>query len=157
MALAIDRGVTMPAVSQTDADFAFVGADDTVAALAPTGDPLGPLADLPGPGDAPGCLGRSGFNAIWRPHHPRGTGSLPRAQLTEETIAFTPIKGAIPNRGLAMPDINMFGLTYMQQISDAELGGRPAHRARHLGGRTPDHRPREPRPSCGWPRSPTAP
>ena len=36
--------------------------------------------------------------------------------LTDETIVFTQINGPIPNRGLAIPDIDMFGLTYMQQI-----------------------------------------
>jgi hypothetical protein len=32
---------------------------------------------------------------------------------------FTRINGDIPNRGLAMPDINMHGVTYMQQINEA--------------------------------------
>jgi hypothetical protein len=35
---------------------------------------------------------------------------------------FTRINGPIPNRGLAMPDIDMFGLTYMQQISESSTG-----------------------------------
>jgi hypothetical protein len=42
--------------------------------------------------------------------------------LTNETLVFTKINGPIPNRGLAMHDINMFGLTYMQQISEASTG-----------------------------------
>jgi hypothetical protein len=35
---------------------------------------------------------------------------------------FTRINGPIPNRGLAMADIDMFGLTYMQQISESSTG-----------------------------------
>ena len=36
---------------------------------------------------------------------------------------FTRINGDIPNRGLDMADINMHGVTYMQQINEA---GNPA-------------------------------
>jgi len=39
--------------------------------------------------------------------------------VTSELLEFTPISGPIPNRGLLQPDINMYGLTYLQQISDA--------------------------------------
>jgi hypothetical protein len=121
--LAIDRGVAMPVVSQLDSDFAFVGADETAAA-APTGDPLGPLADLPGPGETPGTWVGHGFNAIWRPH-PLASGHdrFLELNLTDDTIVFTRIKGEIPNRGLDMPNINMQGITYMQQINEA---GNPA-------------------------------
>jgi hypothetical protein len=42
--------------------------------------------------------------------------------MTDETLVFTRINGPIPNRGLAMHDINMFGLTYMQQISESSTG-----------------------------------
>jgi hypothetical protein len=64
-----------------------------------------------------------GFNAIWRPHHPSSPQDrFLEINLTNETLVFTPINGAIPNRGLAMPDIDMFGLTYMQQISEASTG-----------------------------------
>jgi hypothetical protein len=42
--------------------------------------------------------------------------------MTDETLVFTRINGPIPNRGLAMHDINMFGLTYMQQISETSTG-----------------------------------
>jgi hypothetical protein len=61
-----------------------------------------------------------GFNTIWRPHFPDAPQDrFLELNLTSETLAFTPIKGAIPNRGLLQGDINMFGLTYMQQISDS--------------------------------------
>jgi hypothetical protein len=59
-----------------------------------------------------------GFNAIWRPHHPVAQSDrFLELNVTDETLVFTRIPGPIPNRGLAMPDIEMFGLTYLQQIS----------------------------------------
>ncbi len=78
-------------------------------------DPLGPLAQLPGTWTG------NGFNTIWRPH----TGAQDRfleLNLTTEKLVFTKINGPIPNRGLLMHDINMFGLTYMQQISETSSG-----------------------------------
>ena len=102
---------------QADPDFAFTGLhtpDAMPAAAAATSppDPLGALAPLAGTWKG------HGFNAIWRPHNPSGVQDrFLELNLTDETIVFTPINGPIPNRGLAMPDIDMFGLTYMQQIS----------------------------------------
>ena len=80
-----------------------------------TGDPLGPLAALPGR-----WTGR-GFNAIWRPRHGTQDHFL-ELNVTEDTITFTTIPGAIPNRGLVMDDISLFGVTYMQQISEENAG-----------------------------------
>jgi len=105
----------MTAVTQTDSDFAF--ADPTAgfaaeaAAIHPAG-PLGPLADLPGTWKG------HGFNTIWRPHH-AGQDRFLMLSLTDETLVFTRINGPIPNRGLLMPDIDMFGITYMQQIAES--------------------------------------
>ena len=106
---------------QTDSDFAFTGlatpegdpAQAVAAArAAPQAvDPLGPLAQLPGTWKG------HGFNAIWRPHHPPSQDRFLECNLTDETLVFTAIPGPIPNRGLAMPDIEMFGVTYLQQIS----------------------------------------
>src|SRR5271165_631628 len=77
--------------------------------------PLGPLAGLVGK-----WSGR-GFNVIWRPNHTAGQDRFLELNVTSEQLEFTPIPGSIPNRGLLQPDINMFGLTYLQQISDANL------------------------------------
>ncbi len=104
---------------QADPGFAFAGLHTPDAAPAQAGaaaasppDPLGALAPLAGTWKG------HGFNAIWRPHNPAGVQDrFLELNLTDETIVFTPINGPIPNRGLAMPDIDMFGLTYMQQIS----------------------------------------
>jgi hypothetical protein len=103
-----------------DPDFAFPGtpfAQDHEATEAPdvaevTAAQLGPLAELPGT-----WVGQ-GFNAIWRPHDlTSGQDRFLELNLTDETIVFSTIAGPIPNRGLAMPDINMFGVHYLQQIN----------------------------------------
>jgi hypothetical protein len=114
----------MPVISQLDSDFAFVGAEAPAAAVAQAGDPLGPLAQLPGPGNTPGTWIGHGFNAIWRPSElSKGHDRFLELNLTDDKIVFTRINGDIPNRGLDMPDINMHGVTYMQQINEA---GKPA-------------------------------
>jgi len=78
-------------------------------------NPLGPLAALAGE------WGGRGFNVIWRPNHTPGSDHFLELNLTLDSIKFDAISGPIPNRGLLQPDINMFGLTYLQQISDANL------------------------------------
>jgi len=78
-------------------------------------NPLGPLAGLVGK-----WSGR-GFNVIWRPNHTPGQDRFLELNLTSEQLEFTAIPGPIPNRGLLQPDMNMFGVTYLQQISDANL------------------------------------
>jgi hypothetical protein len=111
----------MTAGTQTDSGFAFAGLATPEAqattALAGGPDPLGALAGLLGTWKG------HGFNAIWRPHHPAGQQDrFLELNMTDETLVFTRINGPIPNRGLAMPDIDMFGLTYMQQISESSTG-----------------------------------
>jgi hypothetical protein len=110
--------------AQTDPDFRFEGIPpveeelraQAVQETAQPADPLGNLAELPGK-----WVGH-GFNAIWRPHHPSSQDRFLELNLTNETLVFTKINGPIPNRGLEMHDINMFGLTYMQQIAEASNG-----------------------------------
>ena len=100
-----------PVIASTDSNFVFQ--DSAVQARISTvraADPLGPLAQLPGTWKG------HGFNTIWRPHH-GGQDRFLELNLTTETLVFTKINGAIPNRGFMMPDINMFGVTYMQQIA----------------------------------------
>jgi len=81
----------------------------------PIASPLGPLAALGGE------WGGKGFNVIWRPNHTPGQDHFLELNVTRDSITFDAISGAIPNRGLLQTDINMFGLTYLQQISDANL------------------------------------
>ena len=109
----------MAPIAQVDQDFVFGGAEVDGAGLAPAGapDPLGPLAQLPGTWKG------GGLNTIWRPHHPSNPQDrFLELNLTTEEIVFSEINGPIPNRGLEMPDINMFGITYMQQISETSSG-----------------------------------
>lgn len=85
-------------------------------------NPLGPLADLRGTWKG------KGLNQIWRPFH----GTQDRFLELNETIdmiQFEEIPGDIPNRGLLQGDINVHGLTYLQQVQDARVmgpNGKPA-------------------------------
>jgi hypothetical protein len=108
-------------IAETDPDFAFQGippvAEALDAAQVAAADPLGPLAQLPGTWTG------HGFNSIWRPHFPDSPQDrFLELNLTTETLAFSKINGPIPNRGLLMADISMFGITYMQQISQTSDG-----------------------------------
>jgi hypothetical protein len=102
---------------KTDPGFAFKAAER------PAADPvidLGPLVELVGP-EGKGVWEGKGFNTIWRPHPiAEGHDRFLELNETSEKLEFTKINGKIPNRGLLMPDINMFGLTYMQQIEGVD-------------------------------------
>jgi hypothetical protein len=77
---------------------------------------LGPLAGLAGKWSG------TGFNVIWRPfHQPASQDRFLELNVTSDHLEFEVINGPIPNRGLLQGDIEMFGLTYLQQISDANL------------------------------------
>ncbi len=110
----------MAPVIETDPSFVFEGIPPIPEVVPDVGghpaDPLGPLAQLPGTWTG------HGFNTIWRPHHPSSQDRFLELNLTTETIVFTKINGPIPNRGLLMPDINLFGITYLQQISETSSG-----------------------------------
>ena len=82
---------------------------------------LGPLAGLAG-----NWTGQ-GFNAIWRPHRGPSDHFL-ELNVTNDQIDLAVINGNIPNRGLVQANIFMHGLTYLQQISDAnvQVNGAPA-------------------------------
>jgi hypothetical protein len=87
------------------------------AELAPqaAANPLGALAGLLG------SWSGQGLNVIWRPNHSAGQDHFLELNVTGDQIDFAAIPGAIPNRGLLQPDINMSGLTYLQQVKDANL------------------------------------
>jgi len=91
---------------------------------------LGPLQGLLGPWQG------TGFNMIWRPFHspdPRlMQGHFLELNLTLEQLEVEEVKGAIPNRGLLQPDINMFGVHYLQQIQDANVIVNGSHAALHF-------------------------
>ena len=85
----------------------------------PASNLLGPLAVLKGTWKG------HGFNQIWRPFQggPPGQDRFLELNETNETLQFTEIPGDIPNRGLLQPDINLNGLTYLQQVQDANVIG----------------------------------
>ena len=64
-----------------------------------------------------------GFNLIARPDKERGGPLFLELNQTEETLKIDPIGSSIPNRGFAQDDIELFGLTYLQKISDSVTGG----------------------------------
>jgi LysM repeat protein len=94
--------------------------------LAAGASPLGPLQELvepPPQGSPPGSRAHGiwigkGFNVIWRPNSTPGQDRFLELNLTDEVLEFEEISGEIPNRGLLQADINMFGVTYLQQIKD---------------------------------------
>lgn len=64
-----------------------------------------------------------GFNLIARPDFQGDAPLYLQLNQTHETLAVEPIGSAIPNRGFGQDDIQLFGLTYLQKISDAATGG----------------------------------
>lgn len=104
---------------QTNPDFEFKAVESPQSGQIPPEPPdeLGPLAQLSG--RVKEANGRAKASMpIWRPHPlaEAGQDRFLELNLTSETLVFTRVPGKIPNRGLLMPDINMFGLTYMQEI-----------------------------------------
>jgi len=65
----------------------------------------------------------TGFNLVARPDFDDKTNLFLELNLTRETTEFSPISSSIPNRGFAQTDIELFGLTYLTQISDAITEG----------------------------------
>jgi hypothetical protein len=65
----------------------------------------------------------SGFNLVGRPDFDDQTNVFLELNLTTEILKFDPISSVIPNRGFVNTDIDLYGLTYLQQISDATTGG----------------------------------
>jgi hypothetical protein len=104
-------------------NFAFQPLDNDEGAPAPTPVPkgLGPLGGLAG------TWAGQGFNAIWRPHRGQSDHFL-ELNVTNDQIDLEVINGQIPNRGLLTAQIFMHGLSYLQQISDAnvQVNGAPA-------------------------------
>ena len=78
---------------------------------------LGPLRELAGNWEG------FGFNLVARPDFKNDANLFLELNLTKETLKFDPISTSVPNRGFAQTDIELFGLTYLQKISDRTTGG----------------------------------
>lgn len=78
---------------------------------------LGLLAELAGTWHG------KGFNLIARPDKDGNAPLFLELNQTSETLRFDPIATSIPNRGNSQDDIELFGLTYLQKISDSVTGG----------------------------------
>jgi hypothetical protein len=81
------------------------------------------LADLGLLAELAGTWRGHGFNLVARPDKQGNANLFLELNQTEETLKFDPIATSIPNRGFVQDDIELFGLTYLQQISDAVTGG----------------------------------
>jgi hypothetical protein len=77
---------------------------------------LGPLSDLAGTWHG------HGFNLIARPDKEGNAPLYLELNLTDESLRLEPISTSIPNRGFLQDDIELFGLTYIQKISDSLTG-----------------------------------
>src|ERR1700683_2890639 len=81
------------------------------------GKNLGFLAELSGTWEG------EGFNLIARPDREGGSPLFLELNQTFETLSFIPIASLIPNRGSAVEDITLFGLTYLQKVADLVTKG----------------------------------
>jgi hypothetical protein len=81
------------------------------------GSSLGFLSELRGTWEG------QGFNLIARPDKQGGSPLFLELNQTFEALSFTAISSSIPNRGNEVDDIELFGLTYLQKISDSVTGG----------------------------------
>jgi len=73
--------------------------------------------------DLRGTWTGSGFNLIARPDHQGGSPLFLELNQTVETLSFIPISSSIPNRGNVVNDIELFGLTYQQKVTDLNTAG----------------------------------
>jgi hypothetical protein len=81
------------------------------------------LAELQLLADLAGTWAGTGFNLIARPDFQDNANLYLQLSQTHETLTIEPIGSPIPNRGFGMDDIEMFGLSYLQKISDIATGG----------------------------------
>ncbi|MBV9850212.1 MAG: hypothetical protein JO250_11105 [Armatimonadetes bacterium] len=81
------------------------------------------LKSLGGLQELAGSWRGRGFNLIARPDFEDKSNLYLQLNQTRETLKIDPIGSAIPNRGFGQDDIELFGLTYLQKISDAATGG----------------------------------
>jgi hypothetical protein len=119
LSMAAEAQVPQPGPAQVPQ----AGKHRTFRASEPAGEHLknlGPLAELGGT-----WVGH-GFNVIALPDFQDNATFRVKVNATDENLQFTQIGGNVPNRGSFTPDhktgqkdINIFGLSYLQRVSDA--------------------------------------
>jgi hypothetical protein len=80
--------------------------------------------------DLAGTWMGKGFNLVSLPLppsirnvNPNNPPFIPKIGTTREVLAVAPLGGPIPNRGFVQEDIFLFGMTYLQVVSDAVTSG----------------------------------
>ncbi|HEU4362834.1 MAG TPA: heme-binding protein [Mycobacterium sp.] len=81
---------------------------------------LGLLAELPG------TWRGSGFNIAASPDFRNRSDVVLNLNLTADELAYDVVPATIHNRGFSQPDIELFGMTYLQHSTDATTGA-PIH------------------------------
>ena len=81
------------------------------------------LAELDLLADLAGTWAGQGFNLIARPDFQDNANLYLQLNRTHETLAVEPVGSPIPNRGFGQDDIELFGLSYLQKVSDLATGG----------------------------------
>lgn len=74
-------------------------------------------------GELAGRWSGEGFNLIGRPDHQGNATVYLQLNRTRETLKVKPIGSPVPNRGRLQDDIALYGLTYLQRITDAATDG----------------------------------
>jgi hypothetical protein len=74
-------------------------------------------------GELAGTWEGEGFNLIARPDFKDKTNLFLQLNTTREHLKVDPIGSPIPNRGFGQKDIALYGLTYLQKITDLPSGG----------------------------------
>jgi hypothetical protein len=74
-------------------------------------------------GELAGRWSGQGFNLIGRPDRQGDATVYLQLDRTREALELKPIGSPVPNRGRFQDDIELFGLTYLQRITDAATGG----------------------------------
>jgi hypothetical protein len=97
--------------------------DNRVSDIRITPDNITVQKQLGALGDLAGTWKGRGFNLIARPDFHDKTDLYLQLNQTRETLVLTPIGSPIPNRGFGQDDITLYGLTYLQQITDAGHDG----------------------------------
>ncbi len=100
-----------------------VTSPERIASVRITPDNATVLAQLGLLAELIGTWTGAGFNLIARPDAQGKSNLYLQLNQTRENLKIDAIGSPIPNRGFGQDDIELFGLTYLQKISDVFTGG----------------------------------